>query len=207
MFWCRVARRVCVIGQEIEQLLLAEAAALDEPEVVEQHAFLVHGGGERRHRARRRAADIGMVAARCGPEQQCAAGCVEDRRHHRDVGQMRAAIVRCVERKDVARRMSPSLSRAMIVSTERSMEPRCTGMCGALATSAPVGVEHCAGEVEPLLDVHRIGGVLQRHAHLLGDRHEQVVEHFEQHRVGLRCRAPRCAACARRGSAAHGAGP
>jgi hypothetical protein len=28
-------------------------------------------------------------------------------------------------------------------------------MCGALATSAPVGVEHRAGEVEPLLDVHR----------------------------------------------------
>ena len=47
------------------------------------------------------------------------------------------------------------------------------------------GIEHCTGEVEPLLDVHRIGGVLQRHAHLLGDRHEQVVEHFEHHRIGV----------------------
>jgi len=26
---------------------------------------------------------------------------------------------------------------------------------------------------------------LQRHAHLLGDRHEQVVEHFEHHRIGV----------------------
>ena len=30
-----------------------------------------------------------------------------------------------------------------------------------------------------------IGGVLQRHAHLLGDRHEQVVEHLEHDRIGL----------------------
>jgi hypothetical protein len=48
-----------------------------------------------------------------------------------------------------------------------------------------VGVEHRAGEIEPLLDVDRIGGVLQRHAHLLGDRHEQIVEHFQHHRIGL----------------------
>ena len=48
-----------------------------------------------------------------------------------------------------------------------------------------VAVKHRAGEIEPLLDVHRIGGVLQRHAHLLGDRHEQVVEHFEHHRIGV----------------------
>ena len=49
----------------------------------------------------------------------------------------------------------------------------------------PSCVEHRAGEVEPLLDVHRIGGVLQRDAHLLGDRHEQVVEHLQHHRVGF----------------------
>ncbi len=47
-----------------------------------------------------------------------------------------------------------------------------------------VGGEHRAGEIEPLLDVDRVGGVLQRHAHLLGDRHEQVVEHFQHHRIG-----------------------
>ncbi len=49
-----------------------------------------------------------------------------------------------------------------------------------------VGGKHRAGEVEPLLDVDRVGGVLQRHAHLLGDRHEQVVEHLQHHRIGLR---------------------
>ena len=45
--------------------------------------------------------------------------------------------------------------------------------------------EHRAGKIKPLLDVDRIGGVLQRHAHLLGDRHEQVVEHLQHHRVGM----------------------
>jgi chemotaxis signal transduction protein len=58
-------------------------------------------------------------------------------------------------------------------------------MCGALAISWPCGVEEGAGEVQPLLDVHRVGGVLQPQAHLLGDVHEQVVEHLEHHRVGL----------------------
>ena len=47
------------------------------------------------------------------------------------------------------------------------------------------GVEERAGEVEPLLDVHGIGGVLERHAHLLGDRHEEIVEHLEHDRVAL----------------------
>ncbi len=81
----------------------------------------------------------------------------------------------------------------MTVSTERSIEPRCTGMCGALATSVPSWCEHRAGEIEPLLDVHRIGGVLQRHAHLLGDRHEQIVEDLQHHRVGMRADRVRAA--------------
>ena len=46
--------------------------------------------------------------------------------------------------------------------------------------------ENGAGKIEPLLDVHRIGGVLQRHAHLLGDRHEEIVEHLQHHRIGVR---------------------
>ena len=45
--------------------------------------------------------------------------------------------------------------------------------------------EHRAGEIEPLLDVDGVGGVLQRHAHLLGDRHEEVVEDFQHDRIGL----------------------
>ena len=50
---------------------------------------------------------------------------------------------------------------------------------------APLAVEQSAGKVEPLLDVDRIGGVLQRHPHLLGDRHEEMVEDLEHDRVGF----------------------
>jgi len=48
-----------------------------------------------------------------------------------------------------------------------------------------VAVEYRTGEVEPLLDIDRIRGVLQRNAHLLGDRHEKIDEHFEHHRIGV----------------------
>ena len=44
-------------------------------------------------------------------------------------------------------------------------------------------IEQRAGEIQALLDVDRVGGILQPQAHLLGDRHEQVVEHFEHHRI------------------------
>jgi hypothetical protein len=46
-----------------------------------------------------------------------------------------------------------------------------------------LGVAQRAREIQALLDVDRGGGVLQAPAHLLGDRHAQVVEHFEQHRI------------------------
>ena len=48
-----------------------------------------------------------------------------------------------------------------------------------------VAIEHRTGEVEPFLDVDRIGGVLQRDPHLLGDRHEEMIEDLEHDRVGL----------------------
>ena len=53
-----------------------------------------------------------------------------------------------------------------------------------------VGVEHRAGEIEPLLDVDAGRGRLQRDAHFLGDGHEQVVENLEPDRDRRRCRSP-----------------
>jgi hypothetical protein len=46
--------------------------------------------------------------------------------------------------------------------------------------------EYRAGKVQPFLDIYRIGGVLQGYAHLLGDRHEQIVENLQHDRVGAR---------------------
>lgn len=57
---------------------------------------------------------------------------------------------------------------------------------GRVGDQLPLGVEQGAGEVEPLLDVDRLRGLLQGDAHLFGDRHEQVVEDLEQDGVGHR---------------------
>ena len=47
------------------------------------------------------------------------------------------------------------------------------------------GREHGATEIEPLLHVGRDGGPLQRDAHLLGDRGEEVIEDLELDRIGF----------------------
>ena len=181
----RVAGRVGVVGQRLHQRVLAEPSALDEAQVVDQHAFFFHGRRPRRHRARRRPADVGMMPARRDPEQDCLALEIEHRRAHGDVGQVRAAVVGRVQREHVARvnvagvEANDRLDRA-VHRAEMHRHMRRVG------DQPPVAIEDRAGEVEPLLDVHRIGGVLQRHAHLLGDRHEEVVEDLQHHRVGLR---------------------
>ena len=179
----RVARRPGVVGQKLVQLGLAEFSALDEAEIVDQHALLVDRRRERRHRARGGAADVGMVAARGDPEQDLFRGLIKHRRHHRDVGQMGAAIIRSVQRKDVA-----GMDVALVEPDDRLDGPvhraEMHRHVRRVGDERAVAVEHGAGEVEPLLDVDRIGGVLQRHPHLLGNRHEQVVEDLEHDRVG-----------------------
>ena len=45
-------------------------------------------------------------------------------------------------------------------------------------------IEDRAGKIQPFLNVDALRGVLQHRAGLLGDVHEQVVEQFQQHRIG-----------------------
>ena len=56
---------------------------------------------------------------------------------------------------------------------------------GRVGNQIAVGIKQRAAEVEPLLDVHRVAHVLEGDAHLLGNRHEQVVENLQGHRVHL----------------------
>ena len=46
-------------------------------------------------------------------------------------------------------------------------------------------IEQGARKIQALLDIDRIGGVLQPQAHLLGDRHVEIVEDLEHHGIGL----------------------
>ena len=67
-----------------------DSPAGDELEVADQHAFFGQILRERRHRAGRDAADLGVMGPAGGEEQQLA-GRVVDRRDDGDVGQVRAA--------------------------------------------------------------------------------------------------------------------
>ena len=65
----RVARGPGAGREQRAQLVLAELPIVEQQEVVDQHAFLVDRAGGRRHRARRDAADVGVVGAR-GDEER-----------------------------------------------------------------------------------------------------------------------------------------
>ncbi len=92
-----VARRVAAGAEELRDLALAQAALLDQQEVVDQHTLFFDRAAVGRHRARRNAADVGVVAARGDEEndflpdvlwrlQRRAGGrAAEHRRYHRHI--------------------------------------------------------------------------------------------------------------------------
>ncbi len=185
------------MGTALEQRAgrrLVEGAAAHETHGRDQHALLGQAAASPR-------ASSPASSRRCRPgvrgwrrrRRAHASPSGEDRRHHRHVGQMRAAREGIVGDEDVARRRVRE-ARARTARTVSLMAPRCTGMWGALATRPAPAVEHRAGVVEPLLDVRGDRGVAEHRAHLLGDRHEAVAEHLEPHRVrhvgGRRRRPP-----------------
>ena len=90
----RAARRPLCAGQQRAQFRLAEMAAIDQQEIVDDNAFFFQCARCGRRRARRDAADIGVVPAAAEEEQDALAGRVEHRRDHRHVRQMRPAVVR-----------------------------------------------------------------------------------------------------------------
>ena len=187
-----VARRISARAEDRAHLVLEKAPLRDQLHVVEQHALLVDVRRIRRHRARRDAADVGVMAARRDVELRANGVCSalgigrlveKHRRDHRDVGQMRAAVVRRIEHEHVAglHRAGAAVDDRLHALAHRAQVHRHVRRIG---DQVAFGVEQRAREIEPLLDVDRVRGVGERHAHLLGDRHEQVVEHLEQHRVG-----------------------
>ena len=113
---------------------------------------------------------------------------IEHRRDHGDIGQMRAAIIGVVQNKSVA-----FIDRPLIVPDHRPhrlahrakmhRHVRCIG------DQRSCRIENRTGEIQPFLDIDRQRRVLQRKAHLFGNRHEQIIEHLEHHRIA--CRANR----------------
>ena len=76
--------------------------AVDQLEVADQHAFFGQVFREGRHRAGHDAADLGVMGAAGGEEQQPAARRIVDRRDDGHVGQVRAAAIGIVGDEHVA---------------------------------------------------------------------------------------------------------
>ena len=139
-------------------------------------------GAVRRRRTGRAPADVRVVAPGAEVEEDVFAGLVKSRGDQGDIRQVGAAGVGGVQGVNVAR------LDAALVGFDDGLDGLSHGTqmhrhMGGVGHQAAGGVEQGAGEVQPLLDVHRVGGVAQGGAHLLGDGHEQVVEHLQHHRV------------------------
>ena len=128
----------------------------------------------RRHRARRDAADVGVMRARGGEEfdVRCIAAS-NTGRDDRQVGQVRAARVRRVHEVRIA---GPQVGAVGVEHgrNARSHRAEVHRHVRRVGDQVRVGVEQRAGEIEPLLDVDRARGLAQHGAHLLGDVHEQA---------------------------------
>ena len=166
--------------RSVEHCIFTEAPGLDQLERVNIDTLLLDARGLGAHRAWRDAADIGVMPARRHEEQNLGAAFGEHRGHHGDVGKMRAAVIGRVQHPHIAGReiaadLAPHGLDAAVHRAEMHRDMRGVG------DEPAVAIEDGAGEVEPLLDVDRARGVLQRIAHLLGNRGEALVEHFEQH--------------------------
>ena len=175
--------------QQRQQLGLAQRAAtlpvtLHEQEVVDLHALFLDARGKRRHGARGGAADVSVVAARAHVEGGLGRITHIDGGDHGHVRQVGAAVVGVIEHVHVTGLHAAPVfaDHGLDAFAHAAQVHRHVGSVGNQVT---FGVEQGTGKVQPLLDVDRIGRVLQLQAHLLGNVHEQVVEHFQQHRVHL----------------------
>ena len=124
-------------GQGGARRRFEKLAAPHDRQGVQHHPFLVDSGREWRHGAGLDSAHVGMMPARRHEEGGRLAASVEHRHDHGYVGQMRAPGVGVVGARRRRRKPGWAGCRAFTARTLAPMEPRCTGMCGALATSPP----------------------------------------------------------------------
>ena len=130
-----------------------------------------------------------MMTTRRDVEEDMRTRVIEYRGDDRDIREVGAAIIWCVERKDIARPDAAVIGGndgfdRTVHGAEVHRHMRC------VRHERAIRIENRAGKIKPLLDVYRRRRVLERDAHLLGNGHEEIVEDFEQHRIGLASRSP-----------------
>src|SRR5205823_1759826 len=146
-------------GKTLPNFFFAKHTVFDKLHVVEEDPFLIDMPTVGRHGVRRDASHIGVMSAGGNEEQDFAPTSIKYRRYHRDVRQMRPAIIWRVGHKTIARQHRAGAIPydrfyALAHRSEMNWNMRSIGN----EISGPV--EYRARKVEPLFDIHRHGSVL-----------------------------------------------
>ncbi len=200
----RIARRMRALGQHVAHGFLAKGAFIHHQQIVDQHAFIGDGAAVGRHGTGRDPADIGMVAA--GSDEGIGlVACVgiKHRHDHGDIGQVRSAAKGIIEHIGIAAPEPASIPCACPrfdhASDGVSHAAKMHRDMRRIGDQRACCIKQRAGKIQPFLDIDRCGGGLQHHAHFFGNRHEQVVENLQPHRIG-------CGAGGAFAGQGHGAG-
>jgi hypothetical protein len=158
-------------GQHLEHVV-AQGAGLVELERRDAQALLPDLRRPRVVRAVRGAADVALVGAVDGPEEQPVAG--EHRHERRQVGQVVVAVIRVVQQEHVTGRHAAREEIAHGLHRPRDRADVDRHVLG-LGDQARAGVAHGRGEVAAGVEDLGVGRSEHRLAHLLDNRLESMV--------------------------------
>ena len=127
-------------------------------------------------------ADIRMMPARGNQKNNIGFTLIKNRGDDCDIRQMGAAIERIVHHEHIP---GPDFSFILLQNTAHAFTHRAKmdGHMWRIGHQIPLGAKNCAGKVEPLFDVYRIGRVGQCGPHLLGNRHKKIIKHLKHDRI------------------------
>ena len=124
------------------------------------------------------ASDVRMMPTRGGVEKKIHSLLVKYRGHNGDVREVCPSIVGSIQHKYITGGNCPLVMadngfNRTIHRTQVNRHMRRIGYKRAIRG------KNGTGKIEPLLDIYRVGRVLQGHTHLFGNGHEQIVEDFQ----------------------------
>ena len=165
--------RVPHARRQLPQQLVVEARGRDHHALVRERARV---GG---HAAGLSRSDVGVMGTAGGEARELAGA--EDRRDHRDVGEVRPAPIGVVE--------DPRAAGLLVLVHDRlhrrGHRPEVHGDVLGLHHHPPALVEQRGRRVAPLLDVRRVRRAHEHGAHLLARRPQPAEHHLQGDRVQL----------------------
>jgi hypothetical protein len=170
-------RRRGVVDEVLDELVAVVFALVDDLEGHDLGALLEDGLGGRRHGPGEQAANVGMMAAGGGKEDEFAL--VVHGRDQSDVGQVGAARGWVVGHDHVAG-LDVAAQELLLVSHGEGHGTEVDGQVRGIGDEVAVGREDGAGEIQSLFDISRDGRLPQCRPHGFRHGHETVGEQAEQ---------------------------